>query len=71
MLIKEALFQVKSKDKLLFVIDSLSALNESKNEEYKTVNLLWNISDHLKLLTSSEELKNAEEVWKKLFDKLY
>lgn len=41
---------MKSSENLIFVIDSLSGLNEAKNEEYKTVNLLWSISDHLKLL---------------------
>ncbi len=53
MLIKEVLFKVKCTDNIVFVIDSLSALNEAKNEEYNTVNLLWSISDHLKVLAQN------------------
>lgn len=53
------------------MIESLSALNESKNEEYKTVNLIWTISDHVKALAKRGELKEKEWVWRQLFGKLY
>ena len=71
MLIKEVLFRVKSSENIVFVIDSLSTLNEDQNEQYKTVNLLWAISDHLKALADSKELKQTQKIWKKLFGKIY
>lgn len=70
-MIKEVLFRVKATDNILFVIDSLSTLNEDKKEEYKAVNLIWTISDHLKMLVDNQELKDTEKVWRRLFGKLY
>lgn len=35
------------------------------------MNLLWSISDHLKVLAKGNELKDIDLVWKKLFEKIY
>jgi hypothetical protein len=50
MLIKESIFQVKSPQRLVAIIDCVVFISKDKNEEYKTVSLVWNIADHLKAL---------------------
>jgi hypothetical protein len=62
---------VKSPDKLISIIESVIFISKDKNEEYKTVSLVWNIADHLKALALTDELKHSEEIWKQLFTKIY
>jgi hypothetical protein len=54
MIIKESLFKIKSIEKIISVIDSITILNNDKNEEYKIVNLFWSIFDHMKLIGSKD-----------------
>lgn len=54
MIIKEVLFQVKSFDKLKELIDYISFVSNDKSEEYKIVNLIWNVSDHVKMLAEGQ-----------------
>lgn len=71
MVIKESLFKVKSFDRLINIIDYISFISKDKSEQYKVVNLMWDISDHLKKLTleNQDQKDKSEEVWKKLFKK--
>jgi hypothetical protein len=56
MIIKETLFRVSSIQKLMQIIDFMSFMSKDKGEEYKIVNLLWSISDHLKTLAINQQL---------------
>lgn len=48
----------------------MTFLNGDKNWEYKTVNLVWSISDHLKIMSKNNELDEVEFVWRKIFTKI-
>ena len=69
MIIKEALFRVASPDKLSAVIDAVALLGNHSKEEYKTVNLVWSIFDHMKTMSVHNSL--SDTLWVKLFNKIY
>ena len=54
MIIKEVLFEVRSFKKLEELIDYVSFVSNDKSEEYKIVNLIWNVSDHVKMLAEGQ-----------------
>ncbi len=51
------------------MIDTLTT-SADKNQEYKTVNLLWNVSDHMRALAQNNTLEQGNKVWTRLFEKL-
>lgn len=61
---------MKSHEKIVSIIESLFFISKDTNEEYMTVSLLWNISDHIKALCQSNSLQESRLVWKHLFDKI-
>ena len=69
MIIKEALFRVVSAQKLSLVIDAVALLNNDNKQQYKTVNLVWSIFDHMKTMNTQNPLSDA--LWIKLFSKIY
>lgn len=70
MLVKESIFRVAAQDRLISIIDSIVFISTDKNEEYRTVSLVWNVFDHLKALALANRLTHAEPVWKHIFRKI-
>jgi hypothetical protein len=60
---------VSSAEKLSAVIDAVALLSNNSKEEYKTVNLVWSIFDHMKTMAAQQPL--SEALWIKLFNKIY
>lgn len=50
-MIKDALFRIREEENISRIIGQMGFLSSDKNEEYRTAQLLWTISDHLKTLS--------------------
>lgn len=50
-LIKECLFRIVDRKYLKLILDGLQVKFAEKNEEYRLINLFWNIADHFRQVT--------------------
>ena len=71
-LIKECLFRIVDLKYLKMILEGLQAKFSEKNEEYRLINLVWSIADHLKSLASKDDMSQEFlDLWEILFKNIW
>ena len=69
-LIKECLFRVVEVKYLRMILEGLQAKFSEKNEEYRLINLIWSIADHLRQITPQNS-QDFIALWEILFKNIW